>query len=156
MVKLINWFKRRPMLKTSQSGIDLLEQFEGCRKLAYLDWGGVPTIGYGAVGDGIELGVRWTQQQCDDRLIADLVRREKVLNTYNLPLTQNQFDALICLIYNIGTVAFDRSTLLRKLKKGDIQGAADAFLSWHNVNGKPVPGLLNRRNAERRVFLGSE
>ena len=69
-----------------------------------------------------------------------------------VPLTQNQFDALVSLTYNIGSGAFNNSTLL-KLNKGDYQGAADQFLVWNKADGKVMKGLVRRREAERALFL---
>jgi lysozyme len=142
------------MMKTSQQGVDLIKKWEGCRLISYLDWGGIWTVGFGATGEGIGPGTRWTQQQADDRLKKDLGKFEAVLNAHQLPLKQHQYDALISLMYNIGPTAFNRSTLLRKLKANDIDGAAGQFLVWNKVQGKVVKGLVNRRYAERQMFLG--
>lgn len=67
-------------------------------------------------------------------------------------VTQNQYDALVSLAYNIGTRALSTSTLMKKLNAGDVKGAADAFLSWNRSGGKVMAGLTNRRKAEREVF----
>lgn len=141
-------------MKTSQQGVDLIKKWETLRLVAYLDWGGIWTCGYGSTGKDIGPGTRWTQQQAEDRLKKRLSEFEAVLNTHQLPLKQHQFDAVISLIYNIGPTAFNRSTLLRKLKAGDIDGAAGQFLVWNKVNGQTVKGLVNRRYEERQMFLG--
>ncbi len=70
-----------------------------------------------------------------------------------VPLNQNQFDALVSLTYNIGSGAFNNSTLLKKLNKGDYQGAADQFLVWNKAGGKVMKGLVRRREAEQALFL---
>ncbi|KQD16250.1 lysozyme [Acinetobacter baumannii] len=70
-----------------------------------------------------------------------------------MPLTQNQFDALVSLAYNIGSGAFKGSTLLKLLNKGDYKGAADQFLVWNKAGGKVMKGLVRRREAERALFL---
>jgi hypothetical protein len=70
-----------------------------------------------------------------------------------VPLTQNQFDALVSLVYNIGQTAFSNSTLLKKLNAKDYQGAADQFLRWNKGGGKVMKGLVRRREAERALFL---
>ena len=67
-----------------------------------------------------------------------------------MQLNQNQFDALVSLVFNIGTGAFARSTLLKRLNVGDYNGAAEAFLMWRNAGGKPI--LLNRRKREKALF----
>ncbi|KRJ11905.1 lysozyme [Acinetobacter nosocomialis] len=59
----------------------------------------------------------------------------------------------VSLTYNIGSGAFKNSTLLKKLNKGDYQGAADQFLVWNKAGGKVMKGLVRRREAERALFL---
>jgi lysozyme len=76
-----------------------------------------------------------------------------VNNSVTIPLNQNQFDALVSLAYNIGTGAFSKSTLVKKLNTGDIRGAADQFDVWVNAGGKRMQGLVNRRTKEKTLFL---
>lgn len=84
----------------------------------------------------------------------DLAKFEKTVNeSVTVPINQNQFDALVSLTYNIGSGAFKNSTLLKKLNKGDYQGAADQFLVWNKAGGKVMKGLVRRREAERALFL---
>ena len=68
-------------------------------------------------------------------------------------MTQNQFDALVSLVFNIGGANFASSTLVKKFNAGDIQGAADQFPRWKNASGKEMKGLVRRRAAERELFL---
>ena len=68
-------------------------------------------------------------------------------------MNQNQFDALVSLAYNIGTGAFNKSTLVKKLNAGDIRGAADQFDVWINAGGKRMQGLVNRRAREKALYL---
>jgi GH24 family phage-related lysozyme (muramidase) len=68
-------------------------------------------------------------------------------------VNQNMFDAIISLAYNIGTNAFAKSSVLRNLKAGNKQAAADSFLAWNKAGGKVLKGLVNRRQAERKLFL---
>jgi GH24 family phage-related lysozyme (muramidase) len=75
-----------------------------------------------------------------------------VANAVTVPLNQNQYDALTSLAYNIGTGAFQRSTLLRRLNAGDYPGAAEQFGVWVRSGGADSPGLIARRAAERRLF----
>lgn len=153
------------MRQISQKGIDLIKQLEGCKLTAYLDVAGVPTIGYGHTqtvsDDDVKHKRTISQEDADDFLRADLAYFVGKLDAY-LPatLTQNQFDALVSFAYNIGFGSFRGSTLLRKLKSGDIAGAADQFLRWNRVSVRGVsvviPGLTNRRRAERALFLSNE
>ena len=79
---------------------------------------------------------------------------ENTVNTsVTVPLSQNKYDALVSLSYNIGSGAFKNSTLLNKLNSGDYKGAAEQFLVWNKVNSKKMQGLVNRREAEHNLFL---
>lgn len=152
-------------MKLNTAGLALLKTFEKCRLRAFLPTpDDVPTIGWGATGSDVRLGLVWSQQQCDDRLAHDIAWREDKLTRLleNVPTTSNEFSALICLVYNIGfgdpshvppIPGLITSTVLRRHKLGDKQGAADAFLMWDKQKGKVLPGLLNRRKAERNLYL---
>lgn len=131
-----------------------LKLWEGCKLVAYKDVGGVWTIGYGSTGPHVFPGLIITQAQADAYLDADLARFEQSINSkVKVSINQNQYDALVSLAYNIGVAGFERSTVLRRLNSGDYDGAADAMLMWNKVNGKIVKGLVNRREAERKLFL---
>ncbi len=70
-----------------------------------------------------------------------------------VPVTQQQFDAMVSLAFNVGAHAFSKSTLVRKLNAGDVRGAADEFLRWNKAGGQVLDGLVRRRRAERDLFL---
>ena len=142
----------------SNNGMSLLEQFEGLRLEAYLDSAGIATIGFGTIkypnGSKVKLGDKTTKAQAKEYKLHDLKEFESTVNTsVNVQLSQNQYDALVSLSYNIGSGAFKNSTLLKKLNSGDYKGAAEQFLVWNKVNSKRVQGLVNRREAERKLFL---
>ncbi|EGN2315234.1 lysozyme [Citrobacter freundii] len=149
------------MMITSEKGIRLIKQFEGCSLTAYPDpgTGGDPwSIGYGWThpvdGKPVKRGMTIDQATADRLLKAGLVGYENdVLKVVRVKLTQGQFDALVSFAYNVGSRALSTSTLLKKLNAGDIKGAADEFLRWNKAGGKVMPGLTNRRKAERDVFL---
>lgn len=137
---------------------EAIKEHEGLRLVAYLDSVGVWTIGYGDTGPDVVKGLTITKEQAEERLRKRLVEFEGYVNRYvKVKLTQNQFDALVSLVYNIGPTNFNSSTLLLKLNAGDYVGAADQFLVWNKgrVNGKLVviKGLVNRRRKERELFL---
>lgn len=137
---------------------EAIKNHEGLRLVAYLDSVGVWTIGYGDTGPDVVKGLVITKEQAENRLSKRLVEFEGYVNrAVKVKLTQNQFDALVSLVYNIGPTNFNSSTLLRKLNAGDYVGAADQFLVWDKgrVKGKLVVinGLVNRRKAERELFL---
>ncbi|EMM5092470.1 lysozyme [Klebsiella pneumoniae] len=148
-------------MQISNNGIALIKRFEGCRLTAYPDpgTGGAPwTIGYGWTGkvDGkpIKPGMKIDDATADRLLRTGVVSFDQAVSKMlKVSVTQNQYDALVSLAYNIGTRALSTSTLIKKLNAGDVKGAADAFLSWNRSGGKVMAGLTNRRKAEREVFL---
>ncbi len=142
----------------SKTGIDLISSFEGIRLNAYDDGVGVWTIGIGTTvypnGVKVKKGDKCTLEQAKSYFAHDLKSFEKTINdSVKVPLSQNQFDALVSLAYNIGSGAFKNSTLLKKLNAKDYAGAADQFLVWNKGGGKVLKGLVRRREAERALFL---
>ncbi|NUG50169.1 lysozyme [Acinetobacter lactucae] len=143
---------------TSNAGIDLISSFEGVRLKAYDDGVGVWTIGIGTTiypnGVKVKKGDTCTLEQAKSFFTHDLKRFESSVNSLvKVPLSQNQFDALVSLSYNIGSGAFKNSTLLKKLNAKDYSGAAEQFLVWNKADGKVMKGLVRRREAERALFL---
>ena len=145
-------------MHVSPSGVDLICNFEGLRLKAYDDGVGVWTIGFGTTkypnGIRVKKGDACTLDQAKAYMQNDLKSFEQTVNnTVKVPLNQNQFDALVSLAYNIGTNAFSKSTLVKKLNANDIRGAADQFDVWVNAGGKRMQGLVNRRAKEKALFL---
>lgn len=144
-------------LTPSGDALSLIREFEGVKLKPYLCPADIPTIGVGHVMTSKEQreftnGI--TEAKALELLSADIKHFADFLNGLSgIALNQHQFDALIALIFNIGNGAFAKSTLLKKLKAGDSAAAADEFLRWNKVNGKPVAGLTRRRKAERALFL---
>lgn len=119
---------------------------------------GKPTIGYGSTNKNLLSKCRITEEEAVAELMTVIVRIEKKIDeTVKVNLNRNQRDALISFIYNIGFANFKASTLLKKLNQGDFSGASEEFVRWKfvTVGGKKVvsTGLLNRRNAERNLFM---
>ncbi|ELN9580822.1 lysozyme [Enterobacter kobei] len=146
------------MMQTSDKGIALIKQFEGCKLTAYQDSVGVWTIGYGWTqpvdGKPIRAGMTIKQETAERLLKTGLVSYESdVSRLVKVGLTQGQFDALVSFTYNLGSKSLSTSTLLRKLNAGDYAGAADEFLRWNKAGGKVLNGLTRRREAERALFL---
>lgn len=147
------------MKKTiNEIGLKLIAQFEGCYLQAYLCPANVWTIGIGTTiypnGVKVKKGDKCTLEQAHEYLAHDMIEFEKTVNnSVKVPLSQNQFDALVSLTYNIGSTAFKNSTLLKKLNAKDFTGAADQFLVWNKGGGKVLKGLVRRREAERALFL---
>jgi lysozyme len=152
-------------MKTSINGQKLIKQFEGLRLKAYQDVAGVWTIGYGSTyhqdGRPVKKGdVLQTNQQADDLFTNTLHEYESAVNkNVKVPLTQNQFDALVSFTYNTGIGALRSSTLLKKLNLANYSAAADQFLAWNKITdphtGKKVVSntLLKRRMQERQLFI---
>lgn len=141
-------------MKTSSNGIKLIKKFEGCKLESYVCPGGVWTIGYGHTGVDVVPGLTITQETADLLLSLDLEKFEEQLNSLGLNLTQNQFDALISFIYNVGFYAFLSSTLFLKVKQEDYNGAAIQFLRWTKSKGRVLKGLVFRRTEELNLFKG--
>jgi GH24 family phage-related lysozyme (muramidase) len=137
----------------AEPGLALLKSFEQCRLSAYRDSAGIATIGWGHT-DGVKMTDTCSQDQADRWLVGDVQAAVNACDA-NAPknLTQNQFDALVVFTFNVGVGAEAHSTLLAKLKAGDMAGAADEFLKWDHAGGVVVPGLTRRRQAERALFL---
>ena len=145
-------------MQTSEKGIALIKQFEGCKLTAYQDSVGVWTIGYGWTqpvdGKPIRAGMTIKQETAERLLKTGLVSYDSdVSRLVKVGLTQGQFDALVSFTYNLGARSLSTSTLLRKLNAGDYAGAADEFLRWNQAGGKVLNGLSRRREAERALFL---
>ncbi|WP_148399987.1 lysozyme [Enterobacter mori] len=145
-------------MQTSEKGIALIKEFEGCKLTAYQDSVGVWTIGYGWThpvdGKPVRAGMTIKQETAERLLKTGLVSYEiDVSRLVKVGLTQGQFDALVSFTYNLGARSLSTSTLLRKLNAGDYAGAADEFMRWNKAGGKVLNGLTRRREAERALFL---
>lgn len=136
-------------MKTSDDGIKRLILREGRRNKAYQDVKGIWTIGVGHTGPNVYEGLAWTDQQIEDALKDDLKESEDCINKYvTVPLKQNQFDALVSFVFNIGDTRFRISTCLRLLNQGLYKEAANAMLMWN----KPKE-IIGRRKSEVKQFL---
>jgi lysozyme len=151
------------MMQTSKDGMNILRALEGKVLTAYKDIAGIWTIGYGHTGPDVKPGMTITDKEAEQLLNADLIPREKAVSELvTVALNQNEFDALVMFVYNIGRAAFAESTALKRLNAGDRAGCADAMKWWDkaDLNGDGVttkdevsPGLANRREIEAALFL---
>jgi lysozyme len=140
-------------LSYSKSGLALTEQFEGLRLTAYQDSVGVWTIGYGHTGSDVHPGLTITQMEAEALLLKDVASAARCVNQLvTIPLTQNEFDALVDFVFNLGTSAFAGSSLLRDLNAGNIARAAAEFHKWDHAGGRVLVGLLKRRLGEADLF----
>lgn len=143
-------------LSVSPAGLALIARYEGFSADWYACPAGKQTIGYGHVyRDGDDFDTPISHEFATALLRRDASAAERsVSQLVRVPLTQNQFDALVSLVFNIGAGNFSTSTLLHVLDRGDYQAAADQFLVWRKAGGKVLHGLEQRRQAERAMFLG--
>lgn len=151
-------FASDTITQLSPAGIDLISNFEGLKLDAYYDQAGVCTIGFGTTvypnGTPVQINDRCSTEQAKHFMHHDLRRFEKAVSSaVKVALTQNQFDALVSLTYNIGAGAFKNSTLLKLLNQGDYWGASQQFDVWIKAGGQTVQGLVNRRAVEKAYFL---
>lgn len=144
------------MRKTSQEGIDLIKESEGCSIDAYSD-GKCWAIGYGTTridGASIEEGMTISYQEAEEYLKNDLATAEAAVSKLvKVNLTDNQFAALVSFTYNLGSGSLQKSTLLKKLNSGNYAGASDEFDKWVYSNHKVLAGLVTRRQKEKALFL---
>ena len=130
----------------------LIKEFEGLRLTAYLCPAGVWTIGYGHT-KGVKRGMKIDQAQADRLLDIDLIDvARSIRQLVKVNINDNQAQALVSFIFNVGARAFSNSTLLRKLNNKDYAGASSEFDKWVYAKGKKLPGLIRRRKAEKELF----
>jgi lysozyme len=140
-------------LNYTRNGLSLTEQFEGCSLTAYKDQVGVWTIGYGHTGPDVTSGLTITQDQAQALLAQDVGNAAACVNkVVAIELTQDEFDALVDFVFNLGCAALLGSTLLRDINAGNFADAAQQFLLWDHAGGVVIPGLLRRRQAESGLF----
>jgi lysozyme len=117
--------------------------------------GDVPTIGFGTT-EGVKKGDVITPEKALVRLLQDADKfSEGVKKCANVPLYQHEYDAYVSLSYNIGTGAFCNSTLVKKLKVYDYEGACKEILRWDKFKGEPLKGLTHRRQREYKLCMGN-
>ena len=140
------------LMNLGYKGTKLLKYFEGCKLTAYQDSVGVWTIGYGHT-KGVYDGMTITQDQAEQMLLSELEEYEGYIkDMVTVPLTQNQFDALVVWVYNLGPTNFRNSTLLKELNAGNYNAAGQEITRWNKAGGKVLAGLVKRREAEAQLF----
>jgi len=137
-------------LKTSENGIALIKEFEGCRLTVYLDPIGVPTVGYGHT-KGITkamVGKKISQALADQYLREDLVAAENAVNKLGIDLNINQFSALVSFTFNCG--AGNLKKLCTNRNKVQI---GNALMLYTKASGVELVGLVRRRKAEKTLYF---
>jgi lysozyme len=169
-------------MKLSKAGIDLMHRFEGCRNRPYLCPAHIWTIGYGHVlyqnqialpvarteGKNVpmirkEMPLKpehnrvWSKDEIEALFAKDVALFERGVLRLAPSLAGNQgaFDACVSFAYNAGLGNFQRSQIRMRINRGDMEGAAEQFMTWVKGGGKVLPGLVKRRIAEKNLFLGT-
>lgn len=150
-------------MKLSTEGLDLIKEFEGyldkqpdgsCK--AYRCPANVWTCGWGCT-EGVGPNTHWTADEATERLAAEMSKHEAAVEKMvKVSITQHQFDALVSFSYNVGAAALGRSTLLKKLNRGDFAGAQAEFIKWNKAAGRQLRGLSRRRAMEEALFAKSD
>lgn len=143
------------MREVNAAGRALIVKWESIRLDSYNDIVGKKTIGIGhLIQPGEDIPDHITQEQCETLFQKDLSHASiPVEKLVTVPLTDNQFGALVSFVFNLGAGALGRSTLLKKLNTGDYAGAAEEFGKWIYAGPDISNGLINRREDERTLFL---
>ena len=140
-------------MKTSNNGIELIKRHEGLRLNAYKCTSGKLTIGYGHT-KGVKIGQTITKEEAERLLREDLIVAENEINRHNLNLNQNQFDALVSFVFNVGVGNFQTSTLLKKIKLDpNNKSIENEFKRWVYSGGKVSLGLIKRRKEEAELYF---
>lgn len=140
-------------MKIGSKGLELIKHFEGCELEAYKCPAGVWTIGYGHI-KGVQEGMTITEMQAEEMLQSELIEYEGYINDLvEVELNQNQFDAMVSWVYNLGGGNLRASTLLKVLNAGNYAGVPEQMLRWNKAGGKVLEGLTRRRQAEADLFV---
>ena len=146
-------------MKISTRGLELIKDFEGFSSTSYLCPAKIWTIGWGNTfwedGRKVKMGEQISKEKALELLeyVANKDFSQKIYPLIKVEISQNQFDSMVSLAYNIGVGTFSKSTLLKKVNANDFKGAGDEFLKWNKSGGKPLLGLTRRRERERELFL---
>lgn len=143
-------------MKTSVEGLALIKKFEGLELEAYKCAAGVWTIGYGHTKN-VQEGDVISESHADHMLEVELEEFEGYINdNVTVALSQNQFDALVSWVYNLGPANLKASTMLKVLNSGDYEGVPAQIKRWNKAGGKVLEGLIRRREAEALLFIGRD
>lgn len=141
-------------MEINPAGLALVKYFEGCFLTPYKCPAGVCTIGIGHTHNVTMQTPKITEEEALELLKDDLYQVEQeVWHLVKAPMTSNQFSALVCLVFNIGSGNFSKSHILSSLNDGKYADAAAHILDWHYIKKKPSNGLIKRRQAEADLFL---
>ena len=139
-------------MNIGNKGLEMIKHFEGLELNAYQCAAGVWTIGYGHT-KGVQKGMVISEDTANEMLVEELNEYENYINTLvTVELNQNQFDAMVSWVYNLGNSNLQASTLLKVLNAGDYEGVPAQIMRWNKAGGKVLEGLTRRRQAEADLF----
>ena len=143
-------------MQISEEGKNLIKKFEGCELEAYKCAAGVWTIGYGHIKTAVE-GMKIDQATANELFDEEMEEYETYVNTaVTVPLSQNQFDALVSWVFNLGNGNLNASTMLKVINSGDHAGVPAQIKRWNKAGGKVLEGLIRRREAEALLYEGKD
>lgn len=147
-------------LTASCAALDTIKKFEGLRLKAYLDAVGIPTIGWGIIrypdGKRVKITDTITRERADELLRGEVDKRTEAVKALlpGVRLNQNQLDALVSFVYNVGLAGFEKSTLIKKIKANPNDPAIRAeFAKWVYAGGQKLAGLVRRRKEESDLYF---
>ncbi len=140
-------------VKASNTAIELIKKHESFCANVYRCPAGKLTIGYGHTGEGVKLG-KVSEAKATELLKSDVSSAENAINKFvKTELNQNQFDALVSFVFNVGNGNFKKSTLLEQINERHFVTAAEQFNKWVFAGKEKLPGLVKRRQEEKALFL---
>jgi len=143
-------------MNISEEGLSLIKKFEGCELKAYRCAANVLTIGYGTT-KGVTEDMEITKEEAESILKEEMHEYEGYINNMvKVPLEQNQFDAMVSWVFNLGSTNLSSSTLLKKLNNSEYDEVPSQIKRWNKAGGKVLDGLIRRREAEALLFEGKE
>jgi lysozyme len=155
-IGVVQKLKNGDKMNISKEGLSLIKKFEGCELEAYLCPAGVWTIGYGHTKD-VKEGDKINKEEADYLLQEEMIEYESYINDFvEVPLNQNQFDALCSWVYNLGPTNLKNSTMLKVLNEEKYVDVPQEIKRWNKAGGEVLDGLIKRREAEAKMFVGEE
>ena len=155
-IGVVQKLKNGDKMNISKEGLSLIKKFEGCELEAYLCPAGVWTVGYGHTKD-VKEGDKINKEEADYLLQEEMIEYESYINDFvEVPLNQNQFDALCSWVYNLGPTNLKNSTMLKVLNEEKYVDVPQEIKRWNKAGGEVLDGLIKRREAEAKMFVGEE
>lgn len=144
------------MRHISNAGLELIQRFEGFSPVPYLDAAELPTIGFGHLIREGEIFERISRTEAETILRRDVHHAERaVLRLIDVPLMDGQYDSLVSFTFNLGSGAFQRSTLRQKINREEHESVPNEFRRWIWANGRKLRGLARRREAEIELYCSN-